>query len=604
MVRDLLLPAAEPIASTPKTRSIQMVKRLITSALFAALFALPLALTGCATGSATGTETMETEPMEAADAAVVPGSVVDEEILEDGLDPERPAEEQPEAMAQMEPEYEWFVDDEGRRYRVERLKKKKGQFRRLEDDQIRTVWGIIIFLEDEDDEYFYYKVFDTTGIDQPVQNTGPTQAELAAQEASYRVDVGDTNRLIFKPWDAGLPNRGQWRNGFRLVDMNGDGRLDLVHGAQRKPPGRPVIYLNQGDGQWAPWQEMSLPRFPYDYGDVVVGDWNGDGINDLAFAMHLRGITALIGDGKGGFELWNEGLEFVVPGRGQELPGFTSRALETLDWNDDGRPDLVALGEGPHLMRGGKGLASRAARGVTIYLNQGDGSWETLPLSDARDQVFGDDLTVADLNGDGHEEVITSSHLQGQRGIVFEAGGEEGWTQTVIDQIRPRAYLHSTAVADFNEDGRNDLALGYMSWGIDAVWRSGVDVFLQTEGGKWERSTLRVKKDSVKRTRSLAAGDIDGDGHVDLVGATEEGTVEIYLGNGRGGFFREAGEGLRGPGGNCAGYHVEVRDLDGDGMSEIVAAFAGEQSGIVDLKNCPTGGSLQAWKPLPASMGK
>lgn len=530
----------------------------------------------------------------------VAGSVVDEEILEDGLDPSRPAEEQPEVLAQMQPQYEWLEDDEGKRYRIEQLEKTEGLYRRVGDNRIRTVWGPTIDVVREDDDYFYFKVYDTTGMARQAVPTGPTDAEKAADAASYRVDLVASDRVSFEPYGQGLPSRGQWRNGFRLVDMNDDGLLDLVHGSSRKPPGAPVVFLNGGDGTWRPWRDLRLPRFGYDYGDIAVGDWNGDGHNDLALAMHLRGVTALIGDGRGGFELWNEGLEYAVAGqRGGALPGFTSRALEAMDWNGDGRLDLVALGEGPHLVRGGqnKGVAGRAARGITVYLNQGDGSWETLVLSDARDQVFGDDLTTADLDGDGRLEVVSSSHLQGQTGIIFDAEGEEGWLQRHVDGIRPRAYIHSTTGADFDGNGRVDLAVGYMSWALDSSWRAAIDLFLQTGPWQWERSTLRSAKDTLKRIRSMDTGDVDGDGHLDLVAATEEGTVELFLGDGRGGFTRETAPELVGPEGDCAGYHVVVEDLDGDGMSEIVAAFAGEQTGIITLTNCPSGGGIRAWTP-------
>src|SRR5258707_1200039 len=43
--------------------------------------------------------------------------------------------------------------------------------------------------------------------------------------------------LTFQPFGAGLPTSGQWREGFRLADLNGDGQLDLVHGPARKQPG-------------------------------------------------------------------------------------------------------------------------------------------------------------------------------------------------------------------------------------------------------------------------------------------------------------------------------------------------------------------------------
>ena len=49
----------------------------------------------------------------------------------------------------------------------------------------------------------------------------------------------------------------------------------------------------------------------------------------------------------------------------------------------------------------------------------------------------------------------------------------------------------------------------------------------------------------------------------------------------------------------CRGYHVAVTDLDGDGLADIVASFAGEPEGISVMggtPGCPDGGSLRAWR--------
>ena len=94
---------------------------------------------------------------------------------------------------------------------------------------------------------------------------------------------------------------------------------------------------------------------------------------------------------------------------------------------------------------------------------------------------------------------------------------------------------------------------------------------------------------------------MNGDGHLDLAGVTESGWVVLYLGDGKGGFVHEDAPELKGPEGTCKGYHVRLRDVDGDGMAEVFAGFAGEQAGIIELTNCPSGGSLQAWDPVSRS---
>jgi hypothetical protein len=130
-----------------------------------------------------------------------------------------------------------------------------------------------------------------------------------------------------------------------------------------------VIFLGDGKGSWLRWREAKFPSLAYDYGDVQAGDFNGDGHPDLALAVHLRGLIALLGDGKGGFRNASEGLDFALGGR----TPFSSTALRIVDWNGDGRPDILAFGEGPGLM-GGHLVHSSRGRSCTSTWAMGKGN--------------------------------------------------------------------------------------------------------------------------------------------------------------------------------------------------------------------------------------
>jgi hypothetical protein len=502
------------------------------------------------------------------------------------------------------PDGKWLKDDLGRLYFIEKTRKVEGQYRRIDDHTVRTLWGVPIDVVKEDAHYFYFKVYKVGAGQQPKPaNQPPSAEELAKIAATYKVDTPESHRLRFVDFGKGLPSSGQWREGFVLADINGDGHLDIVSSPPRKALSAPVILLGDGKGNWRRWQEAQFARFPYDYGDVAVADLDGDGNLDLVLAMHLKGFTALLGDGKGHFmKRWDKGLDFLEPGKGaDESAAYSSKTITMVNWNHDPRPDILALGEGPRLniasVRGEGGvLGTAASYGPVIYLNQGDGSWKRKDQGTGHDQIFGDSVTVGDFNGDGRPDFAVGSNVMGRRDLVYLGRADGGWDKVEID-VRPLSYVRSVLAADFDKDGRSDLAVGYITF-EGASWRSGIDIFYSRPGGKWERRTLAVKE-SREGFSALGAGDLDGDGNLDLVALTGEGATWIFLGDGKGFFTHETAE-IPNYGPGCNGSRVRLADLDGDGKDEIVASWAGEYSAMNAPSVCRSEGGIRAWHAEPA----
>ena len=173
------------------------------------------------------------------------------------------------------------------------------------------------------------------------------------------------------------------------------------------------------------WREATYPEAPYDYGDVAVADFDGDGTMDMALAVHLNGGIVLVQDGKGHFRLWSEGVERR---QDKDQTGvFSGREIHATDWNGDGRPDLLMLSEGPAAMPHDPEYKIRISpSGVRIYLNQGDGTWKAVGSPDG-DQSFGETLVVADLDGDGIHDIVTGSRAMGYKGVVKLGNAEGGW---------------------------------------------------------------------------------------------------------------------------------------------------------------------------------
>ncbi|HVS64533.1 MAG TPA: VCBS repeat-containing protein [Thermoanaerobaculia bacterium] len=527
------------------------------------------------------------------------------------------------------PDGEWLVDESGEEYIISRWPKFDGYYRWVDEENLRVRLGNLMVMQavDHDDEYLYFR-FPRPADSPELVTAGAADPRI---EVPLPPELPEVDRLRLERWDAGLPEAGQWRNGFAIADMNGDGHLDLVMPPSRKGLDRPAIFLGDGKGGWTWWSEAQFPDMPYDYGDVAAADLDGDGHQDIVLAMHLMGLVALRGDGAGGFTSWSEGLPMradarkrrptepssrnhtVVRGSGPSPADapleLSSRAITLVDWNGSGRPDILALSEGP---TGVEVLASSTAPdlGKIVYLNHGDGTWTA--VSGPGPQL-GDVILTVDLDGDGLLDFVTDSGRVGERFLLNYRDGDS-WTLGALP-VRKSQLTRAVAVGDLDGDGRPDLAVAYQSSESGEV-RYGIDLYFagpapagSEERVGWERQELVAWPVTAGRgVEAMEIADLDGDGRLDLVALPAAGGVWLFLNEGERRFAREGAPEAAPDDSHhyCTGYRARVRDLDGDGRPELVAVFAGEPGSEVMLvgsgikTRCPARGAVRVWKIVPA----
>ena len=501
------------------------------------------------------------------------------------------------------PDGRWYIDAEGQQYFLVAVPRVEGAYVWEGENAVRLGSGLPLKLARYDEKTFYAKVFRVDdNVPPPRRRLPPSEEERARVAATYEVNLPTAPPPALETFEQGLPQTGQWRDGFAIADMNEDGKPDIVHAPPRKALGTPpIVFLGDGAGHWQYWRDARFPEADYDYGDVAVADFDRDGHLDVALAMHMLRPIVVYGDGKGNFR---HAKTELLP---KDMPSFSSRAIRAVDFDRDGAPDLVALGEGMGLMVGGAGSPQTVTGGFGILRlkNRGDGTFELLPALAAK--IHGHGLAFGDFDGDGRTDIAAAAGVNDFRELVH-LGAD--WKPVELD-VRPHGYIDGVAAGDLDGDGKDDVIVGYVSHEAEEA-RSGIDAYLSRPGQQpaWERRPLIVLPGRIG-FHAVAIGDLDVDGRQDVVAVDGNGAPHFFFGRGRGAFAVATGPevppGLLG----CKGYDVELVDLDGDRRPEVVAELAGEESsaGVLSIAlgarpDCRDNGAIRVWKIAANSAAK
>ena len=294
------------------------------------------------------------------------------------------------------------------------------------------------------------------------------------------------------------------------VDVNGDGKLDLVGVGTLNPPGPPemgnyelMVWLGNGDGTFqAPLTYAVTQDWP---GNVVTGNFFNDGLPDIAVGEINGDVDLFRNEGGGNFVY----VKSISLGNGNNS---VPTILVGGDLNGDGITDLAALPQNnltPQqpivLWNDGKGNFTQQAlasyyypsiaigrlngdammdllvsyqcagsteycTGFDAYYGQGDNNLykSTLITDPSANPGLMGAIAGVDVNGDGYGDIVSVGGVQCSDaqcdssigGLLVWLGNANGSFQQTPEEFETASYAGSgtVAMADFNRDGRMDFA--------------------------------------------------------------------------------------------------------------------------------------------------
>ncbi|MDH3892220.1 MAG: VCBS repeat-containing protein [candidate division Zixibacteria bacterium] len=358
------------------------------------------------------------------------------------------------------------------------------------------------------------------------------------------------------------------------VDLDGDGDRDLA--TADFTSNYFTVLLNDGDGAFAYRQHYYLGFLISGSTDICAADLDDDGDIDLAISRMYdpSTVAVLINHGDATFETpvhydVDNGARGIFAA---DLDGdldkdivttsFTFNTVSVLKNNGDGTfQTAVDFSAGPGEVDGAEdvvagdldgdldldlAVANSTTGDVYVLLNNGDASFSA-PLAYA---ALGDprDMRIADLDADGDRDLAMSIAASDEVSLLLN-NGDGTFAAAVLYPVgdSPQALF----VGDLNRDGYNDLmTANFHATDVSILWNNEDGTF----------STADTYETGTMSPNAITAGDLDGDGNLDLVVGhylvLTDGRLTVHLN-------------LLPPSQPCGCCTVAPGDLDGDGTASI-----------------------------------
>ncbi|HOX40439.1 MAG TPA: FG-GAP-like repeat-containing protein, partial [Candidatus Brocadiia bacterium] len=247
-------------------------------------------------------------------------------------------------------------------------------------------------------------------------------------------------------------------------DFNNDGNWDIATSSH----GSAAISVLWGTGDGWFLNHVEYPTGSARTDAIAEGDFNNDGNPDLAATSSAAGeVTVFVGNGSGGFSV-------------ADVLEVASQATDiwTADFDNDGDSDIVTL--------------NQSSDSLSVLLSNGDGTFQ--PRSDYNVGFYPVRVMSGDMDEDGNQDLV----VRGNAGFSVLLGNGEGTFQDRFYVYAGSSGWRDLEIADMNGDGHLDVLTsgGYSFGNGDGTFQNPVDP--GTPLGNWSILAVDLDCDGVK----------------------------------------------------------------------------------------------------------